>query len=93
MITISSRVFSANPIHYLNLAVRESIAIKRGKKIFTITQEPQIENISPSGDPYWADPRNVAELEKRLKERREGKNPIVVTLQGSEAIENYINSL
>ena len=80
MTTVSSRVFSANPIHYLNLASRESVAVKRGKTIFRIMRETPVENISPSGDPYWADPRNVAELERRLKRRREGKEiPILLT--------------
>jgi len=74
MTTVSSRVFSANPMFYLNLANSESVAIKRGKMIYRIMPEPAtFENISPSGDPYWADPRNVAELERRLKLRREGK--------------------
>ena len=73
MTTVSSRVFSARPIHYLNLAVKESVAIKRGKKIFKITREPVFENISPNGDPYWADPQNVAELNRRIKERDDGK--------------------
>jgi len=73
MTTVSSRVFSANPIYYLNLANRESVAVKRGKTIFKITPEPQVENISPSGDPFWADLQNVAELERRIMERDEGK--------------------
>jgi hypothetical protein len=73
MTTVSSRVFSQNPVHYLNLAIRESVAIKRGKMIFQITPQAQFENPSPSGDPYWADPRNVAELERRIKLREEGK--------------------
>ena len=74
MTTINSREFSANPIFYLNLASKESVAIKRGKAIFRIIREPeQVENLSPSGDPFWADPRNVAELERRIKERDEGK--------------------
>ena len=72
MTTVSSRVFFANPIHYLNLANSESVAIKRGKMIYRIMPEPQVENISPSGDPFWADQRNVAELEHRIKERDEG---------------------
>jgi len=93
MTTVSSRAFSANPIHYLNVARKESIAVKRGKTIIRLTPEPQFENISPSGDPYWADPRNVAELERRIKMREEGKNPIVATVRTSEDIENYINSL
>jgi len=73
MTTVSSRVFLANPIHYFNLANSESVAIKRGKMTYRIMPEPaKFENISPSGDPFWADPRNVAELERRIKRRREG---------------------
>jgi len=73
METISSRTFSANPIHYLNLAKRGSLAVKRGKMIFRIIPELQPENPSPSGDPYFADQRNVAEMERRFKEIDEGK--------------------
>jgi hypothetical protein len=73
MTTISSRAFYENPAYYLNLAIKEDVAIKRGKMMFRITPEPQFENISPSGDPYWADPRNVAELDRILKLRDEGK--------------------
>ncbi len=78
MIIVSSRVFSANPIHYLNLANREDIAVKRGKIIYQITPKPQFENPSPSGDPYFANPENVAELERRIKEINEGKAKYVV---------------
>ena len=39
----------------------------------TIVSSTTFENPSPSGDPYWADPRNVAELNSRIKERDEGK--------------------
>ncbi len=90
MTTVNSHVFSENPIHYLNLAARESVAVKRGKMLFRITPEPLIENISPSGDPYWADPRNVAELENYIKERKEGKQPIVATLRTKEDIRKYL---
>ena len=90
MTTVSSRVFSANPTHYLNLAVRERVAVKRGKMLFRITPEPQFENISPSGDPYWADPRNVAELDRLIKLKKEGKNPVVATLQGSESFRKFL---
>jgi len=73
MTIVSSRAFSSNPIHYLNVARKESVAVKRGNTIFRLTAETPFENISPSGDPYWGDPRNVAELERRIKERDEGK--------------------
>ena len=78
MTVVSSRVFAENPIHYLNMSITEEIAIKRGKNLFRIIhEEPKFENPSPSGDPYWADPRNVAELERRLKEQREGKAELI----------------
>ena len=78
MTTINSRVFLENPTRYFNLASKEQVAVKRGKRIFLLVlrnEKPQeeFENPSPSGDPYWADQRNVAELDRRLKERREGK--------------------
>ena len=93
MTVVNSRMFSENPIHYLNLAIKERVAVKRGKMLFQITPLPQFENISPSGDPYWADPRNVAELERRIKLSEEGKNPVVATLCSSEDIKNYMNKL
>ena len=73
MTIVNSRVFSANPIHYLNLASRESVAIRRGKKIFNITSEMAFENISPSGDPFWGDPQNIQALKDYDKLRAEGK--------------------
>ena len=36
MTTVSSRVFSANPIRYLNLAGKEQVAVKRGKRVFLL---------------------------------------------------------
>jgi len=91
MTTVNSRVFSANPIYYLNLASKESVAIKRGKTIFRITSEPQVENISPSGDPYWADPRNIQALKDYDREKAEGKQPTVAVLRTSENIKNYMS--
>ena len=60
--------------------------------IFKIMPEQPFENISPSGDPFWADPRNVAELERGLRLSDE-ENPVVAVIQGAEAIDNYIDSL
>ena len=75
MTVVSSKVFFENPLHYLNLSRSEEVTIKRGKIKYRIIPElpEEFENPSPSGDPYWADPRNVEELRRRLKERREGK--------------------
>jgi len=74
MTIISSRVFSENPLHYLNLSNDEEVVIKRGKKEYMLIRKmSDHENPSPSGDPYWADPRNVAYYESLLKRRAEGK--------------------
>lgn len=51
------------------------------------------ENPSPSGDPWFNNPANVAEIEARLKERKEGKTKVAVTLNTPEEIRNYINNL
>ena len=81
MTTINSRVFLENPVRYFNLAKTEEVAVKRGKYVYRLIlrneeEQEDCENISPSGDPYWADPRNVAELDRRLKLRREGKTKL-----------------
>ena len=72
MTVVNSKIFSSNPVHYLNLAVNEHVIVKRGKRMFQITSKPQFENPSPSGDPYFANPGNVAELERRVEEIKEG---------------------
>ena len=90
MTTVSTRAFSQKPAHYLRLANKENVAIKFGKVVYQITPKPQFENISPSGDPYWGDPRNVAELKRIDKLTREGKNPVVATLHTEEDIDNYM---
>jgi len=73
MTVVSSKVFSSNPIHYLNLSINENVTIKRGKMFFHITPKCQFENPSPSGDPYFAHPANIAELERRIEARKDGK--------------------
>ena len=73
MTVVSSKTFSSNPIHYLNLSINENVTIKRGKMFFQITPKRQFENPSPSNDPYFAQPENIAELERRIEAKKEGK--------------------
>ena len=94
MTTVNSRVFSANPIFYLNLASKESVAVKRGKTIIRLVPEPaKYKNTIDPEDPYWDDERNYLELVRRDKLLAEGKNPVVATLRTSEDIKNFLNSL
>ena len=50
-------------------------------------------NPSPSGDPYFANPANLAEIEQRAKEHREGKSRATVILRTAEEITSFINSI
>ena len=72
MTIVSSKTFSSNPIHYLNLSKRESIAVKRGKVLFQIRVIHQFDNPSPSNDPYYSNPENIAELVRRIEEIKSG---------------------
>jgi hypothetical protein len=74
MTTVSSRVFSANPLHYFDLALKESVAVKRGKTIIRLMPEPlKSKNTIDPEDPYWDNPRNVAALHEYDKRKAEGK--------------------
>ena len=84
MTTVSTKTFLENPIRFFNLARKEDVAVKRGGTIFQIIPKPEFENPSPSGDPYWADPRNVADALEASK----GKT--VATLRTSEDIKKYL---
>lgn len=50
-------------------------------------------NPSPSGDPYFADPNNLTEIEERVKAHKAGKSKATVILQSAEDIRNFINNL
>lgn len=57
------------------------------------TLRVEVLNPSPSGDPYFADPSNLAEVEERVKGHREGKVKTTVVLQSAKDITNFINNL
>ena len=88
MTTVSTKTFLENPIRFFNLARKEDVAVKRGGTIFQIIPKPEFENPSPSGDPYFADPRNVKDILESSKQAREGK--FAKTLLTSDDIEKYL---
>ena len=53
MTVVSTRVFSDNPTHYLNLSEKEEVAIKRGKKVYIILpRKPNYSNQKLKGEKY-----------------------------------------
>lgn len=57
------------------------------------TLKIEISNPSPSGDPYFAEPVNLAEIEERVKAHKEGKAKTTVVLRSAEEITNFMNNL
>jgi type IV pilus biogenesis protein CpaD/CtpE len=57
------------------------------------TLKIEVSNPSPSNDAYFANPANLAEVEERVKEHKEGKAKATVVLHSAEEITKFINSL
>lgn len=74
MLVIGSEELRKNQKMYFDLAEKEQIFIKRGKSYIELVKRDVIrENPSPSRDPYFEDPRNIAELDRRIVDYDSGK--------------------
>lgn len=109
MIVISTREFRANQNKYLGMAADgEDIVLKsRGWgnfKIVPVSTNDALARIpkeyrcdpyaiSPSGDLFWADKRNVEELTRRLQDIENGNAKISVTLENEDDIRKFLNSI
>ncbi|MDR0955319.1 MAG: hypothetical protein LBM20_08100 [Rikenellaceae bacterium] len=77
MILIAASEFRKNQKKYFQLALTEKIGVKSGDVVFEITPSRELfVNPSPSGDPFWDDPRNVEELNRRIDELKSGKSTL-----------------
>jgi len=103
MLVVSSREFRDNQARYFDLADnRDQILIQRGKnkayRLIPVTKDDYIYpippeylcnpfDISPSGDMFWADKRNVEKLEKSLEraeeDMKEGRYTVCATYDES----------
>jgi len=54
-----------------------------------VLKEENLESLSPSNDPYFDNPENVAELERRIEELKTSKEKKVV-LKSKEDIKNFL---
>ena len=109
MLVISSREFRANQGKYLGMAADgEDIVLKsRGQgsfKLVPITEDDTLKNIpkeyrcdpykiSPSGDSFWADQRNVDKLAQIIADHEAGKSKIVAVLNPGDNIEDFIKNI
>ena len=110
MLVISSREFRNKQAQYFDLADnREHIIIQRGKdksyRLLPITEDDYITHIpkeflcnpfdiSPSGDMFWADKRNVEKLKESLAQAEEDiKEGKVTRASGIEELDKFLESL
>ncbi len=110
MLVISSREFRDNLAQYFDLAdSRKDVVIQRGKnkayRLLPISEDDYVApipaeylcnpfDISPSGDMFWADKRNVEKLEKAIeqweKDKKKGKHTVIST---DEELHQFLDSL
>ena len=109
MLVISSREFRANQGKYFTLAAEGAniilksrnkgsfrlIPVSEDDTVLRIPEEFRCDpyTISPSGDPFWADIRNVEELNKRFEYIKTGKAKTVAALKDKDEIKKFLDSL
>lgn len=101
---VTSREFRDNQKRYLDLVDNnEQVIVKRKNRVYKIlpvTDDDMLLDIpkeyrcdpykiSPSGDVFWADKRNVEKVKKAI----ENKDKIAVRLESAKDIENFLKSL
>ncbi len=104
MKVVSSREFRDNQKKYFDMVDnKEQIVVKRKNRAYKlvpvsdddmlveIPQEFRIDpyEISPSGDLFWADKRNVEIVKKAI----ENKDQIAEKLNSADDIKNFLNNL
>ena len=74
MILVTASEFRKNQRKYFQTALQEKVGVRSNGTIFEITPSKELRvNPSPSGDPFWDDPRNVEALENRIGDLHSGK--------------------
>lgn len=102
---VTSREFRDNQKKYFDLVdKKEQVIVKRSKnrayKLIPVTDDDMLieipkeyrcdpYEISPSGDMFWADKRNVEIVKKAI----ENKDQIADKLNSADDIKNFLNNL
>ena len=95
MLVVSSREFRDSQKKYFDLAVKERVVIKRKNEFFELVPRGNNipENPSPSNEQWLDDPRNIEELERRLKKHESGDKSGDIVLRNKEDIKAFFESL
>lgn len=111
---ITTREFRNGTKTYFDLAEKERVAVKRGKKFvnFIVTEDPDTQffseewikeflaipevhrcnpfDVSPSGDLFWADKRNIEQLKMRLDTQKDKET---VSVMNPDELKSFLDSL
>ena len=109
MLIISSKEFRANVSKYLGMVAEGKNVILKSRnkgcfRLVPVTNDDTVLRIpeefrcdpyiiSPSGDPFLADKRNIEELNKRFEELKAGKSKVVAALKNKDEIKKFLDSL
>jgi hypothetical protein len=95
MIVITSSDLARNVEKYMDIAETEQVYVERKNKYIRLAvskKRPPMpknpDNPSPSGDPYFDDPRNIEDILKSVQQ--EGKGTVLKT---DEDIRNFFDRL
>ena len=74
MLVISSREFRDSQKKYLEMAKVDRVIIKRNNEYIELVPRGSIipDNPSPGNDPYFNEPGNIAELQRRISALEQG---------------------
>lgn len=92
MIVVSSREFRDSQKKYFDLAEKHRVIIKRKNHFLELVPRGESipENVSPSNDPFFDDPRNIEKILNSIAQINTGKS---ITLKTSEDIKKFIDTL
>lgn len=92
MIVVSSREFRDNQKKFFDLAEVQRVIIKRKNQFMELVPRGNMipESISPTKDPYFDDPRNIADINIGLQQAKEGQT--IAMLKG-ESLDDFLNRI
>ena len=75
MVVINSRTLRENQKKYFDLALKERVIIKRKLEFLELVPRGRTipDSPSPSNDPYFDDPRNIAEIMNGIEQIKNGQ--------------------
>jgi hypothetical protein len=74
MILVAASEFRRNQKKYFQLALNEKVGVKSGDTVFEIKPSSEVfVNPSPSGDPWFDDPRNMEDVERGIADVKAGR--------------------